>query len=178
MSLRMALLMFTVFPALLAAEVTDSSSSGFGITVKAELHASPTDVYRKFVQNIGDWWNSGHTWSGDAHNLTIDPKPMGCFCEKLPNGGGVKHMEVVNSMPGRMLVMRGELGPLQSMATSGSMTVQFQAMEGGTKMTLTYAVAGYAAKGMAAIAPNVDAVIQEQVTRFKSYVEKKDPAAK
>jgi hypothetical protein len=33
-------------------------------------------------------------------------------------------------------------------------------------------------RGLNAIAPKVDEVLNEQIARFKSYVEKKDPAAK
>ena len=172
------LLALTLFQTALHAGVADSSTSGFTIKITVDIQASATEVYRKFVQNIGDWWSSSHSWSGDAHNLTIDPKPMGCFCEKLPNGGGVKHMEVVTAMPGKLLVMKGELGPMQAMAAAGSMQVQFNAVEGGTKLVLSYAVAGYMPGGIGAIAPKVDEVLMEQVDRFKNYVEKKDPVAK
>jgi hypothetical protein len=54
-----------------------------------------------------------HTFSGDAHNLSIDDKATGCFCEKLASGGGVRHMEVVCADPGKKLVLSGALGPLQ-----------------------------------------------------------------
>ncbi len=167
-----------LMPCLSRAEVADSSSSGFTLKITVNIQAPPAEVSRKFVQNIGDWWSSSHTRSGDAHNLTIDAKPMGCFCEKLPNGGGVKHMEVVHTAPGKLLVMKGELGPMQTMATAGSMQVLFNAAEGGTKLVLAYAVAGYMQGGLNLIAPKVDEVLQEQVARFKNYVEKKDPAAK
>ena len=160
------------------AEVADSSSSGFTVKITANIQAPPEEVFRKFVHNVGDWWNSNHTWSGDAHNLTIDAKPMGCFCEKLPNGGGVRHMEVIYTSPGKALVMKGELGPMQVMAAAGSMQVQFNAAEGGTKLVVGYAVAGYFQGGLNTIAPKVDEVLIEQVARFKNYVEKKDPAAK
>ena len=171
-------LALTLLQAVLHAGVADSSTSGFTIKITTDIQAPPTEVYRKFVQNIGDWWNSAHSWSGDAHNLTIDPKPMGCFCEKLPNGGGVKHMEVVTAMPGKLLVMKGELGPMQAMAAAGSMQVQFNAVDGGTKLVLVYAVAGYTEGGMGAIAPKVDGMLQDQLTRFKSYIENKTPVAK
>ena len=165
-------------PCLCIAEVADSSSSGFTLKITANIQAPPEEVFRKFVQNVGDWWSSDHTWSGNAHNLTIDAKPMGCFCEKLPNGGGVRHMEVVFTMPGKTLVMKGELGPMQVMAAAGSMQVQFNAADGGTKLVLGYAVAGYMQGGLNAIAPKVDEVLQAQISRFKSFVEKKDPSAK
>ena len=43
-----------------------------------------------------------------------------CFCEALPNQGGVRHMEVVRFAPGKALVLVGALGPLRSLAVTGS----------------------------------------------------------
>jgi uncharacterized membrane protein len=103
---------------------------------------------------------------------------MGCWCEKLPNGGGVRHMQVVNVMPGKMLVMTGGLGPLQSMAATGSMSFRLSPASGGTKLDITYAVTGYLAAGMNTLAAPVDHVLTEQFTRFKSYVEAGRPAPK
>jgi hypothetical protein len=40
------------------------------------------------------------------------------------NQGGVRHMQVVYVDPGKTLRMIGGLGPLQSMAATGSMTVR------------------------------------------------------
>jgi hypothetical protein len=54
-----------------------------------------------------DWWNPTHTFSSDAHNLSIDDKAMGCFCEKLASGGSVHHLEVVYADPGQKLVFSG-----------------------------------------------------------------------
>src|SRR5713226_4851354 len=98
------------------ADVVDSAPNGFTIKVTLQIQAPPKDVYRQLIHNVGDWWSSAHTFSGDAHNLSIEEKPMGCFCEKLPNEGSVRHMEVVYLAPGKALVLSGALGPLQSLA--------------------------------------------------------------
>jgi hypothetical protein len=53
-------------------------------------------VYQR--PNLGDWW-SDHTFSGDAHNLTIDDKPMGTngyeggsdLCGGRVSGGGAEY---------------------------------------------------------------------------------------
>ncbi|MEO8052647.1 MAG: hypothetical protein ABI833_19745, partial [Acidobacteriota bacterium] len=100
-------------------------------------------MYRRLVHNVDDWWSPQHTFSGDAHNLTLEEKPMGCFCEMLPGQGGVRHMEVLRFAPGKELVLSGALGPLQSLAATGSMTIQLSASEAGTNLEVTYAVAGY-----------------------------------
>jgi hypothetical protein len=87
-------------------------------------------------------------------------------------------MEVVNAMPGKALVMLGGLGPLQSLATAGSLTVAFSAAEGGTKLEATYAVNGYVAGGMAKWAAPVDGVIGEQMTRLRNFIEKRPLTSK
>ena len=119
-----------------------------------------------------------HTFSGDSHNLSIDDKPMGCFCEKLPRGGGVRHMEVVNVAPGKTLVLTGALGPLQSMAATGNLTIQLAPAGDGTKVGVVYAVTGYLPAGMNTLAPIVDSVLAEQFTRLKSLIENGKAAPK
>ena len=50
--------------------------------------------------------------------------------------------------------------------------------EGGTKLEVTYAVAGYLPAGMNTWAAPVDGVLEEQFTRLKNYVETGDPVHK
>jgi uncharacterized protein YndB with AHSA1/START domain len=156
----------------LPAAVADSAANGFTIKTTLTLDAAPDEVYRRLVHNIADWWESAHTWSGDARNLTIEDRPAGCFCEKLPNGGGVRHMEVVFAAPGKQLIMQGGLGPLQSMAATGSMTFQLTAApNSATKLELTYAITGYSPAGMNTLAAPVDQVLTIQLTRLKNLFE-------
>jgi hypothetical protein len=157
-------------PSLATPEVADSSANGFTVKSMFTISASPDEVYRRLI-NVGDWWDSAHSFSGDSRNLSIEEKPMGCFCERLLSRGGVRHMEVVFLAPGKRLVMTGALGPLQSMAAAGNMTIQFSPADGGTKLDVTYAVAGYTPKGMNTLAAPVDSVLTQQFTRLKAYVE-------
>lgn len=159
-----------------AAEIADSAANGFTYKLVLNLQAPPETVYQRLLA-VGNWWNSSHTYSGDAHNLSIDPKPMGCWCEKLPNGGGVRHMQVVMVMPGKMLVLTGGLGPLQSMAASGSMKISLAPANGSTQLQVTYSVTGYLPAGMNSLAMPVDGVLTEQFTRLKNYVETGSPGA-
>ena len=160
-----------------AAEVVDSAANGFTLKSTFLLKATPADVYQKFVHNIGDWWNPEHTFSGSAHNLSIDDRATGCFCEKLPDNGSVRHLEVVTAAPGKKLVLTGGLGPMQPLAVAGAMTILFSPADGGTKIEMTYAVSGYLANGMNAWAAPADGMLKEQFTRFKNYVEHGDPVA-
>jgi uncharacterized protein YndB with AHSA1/START domain len=159
------------------AEVLDSSANGFTTKTTLSIQASPDAVYRA-VLHIGDWWNSQHTFSGDAHNLSIEEKAGGCFCEKLPNNGSARHMQVVLLAPGKTIGLTGGLGPLQSIAATGSMQIQLSPAEGGTKLEVTYAVAGYLPAGMNTWAAPVGSVLAEQFTRLKNFIEHGDPAPK
>ena len=157
-----------------SAEIADSAANGFTYKLVLNLQAPPETVYQRLLL-VGNWWSSSHTFSGDAHNMILDAKPMGCWCEKLPNGGGVRHMQVVMAMPGKMLVMTGGLGPLQSMAATGSMKFALAPANGGTQMQVTYSVTGYLPAGMNSLAAPVDGVLTEQFTRLKNYVETGNP---
>jgi len=165
-------------PCLAIAEVADSSANGFTVKVTLNIRASPDDVYRRLIHNVGDWWDSSHTFSGDSHNLTIEEKTMGCFCEKLARQGGVRHMEVAYLDPGKTLVLLGALGPLQTLAATGSMSIQFTPMEGGTKLQVVYAVTGYVPAGMNTWAAPVDTVLNLQFNRLKNYAESGDAQTK
>ena len=158
------------------AEVADSSTNGFTVKTSVTIQASQAEVYRRLIHNVGDWWNSQHTFSGDARNLTIEEKPVGCFCETLPGQGAVRHMEVLRFVQGKTLVLSGAIGPLQSLAAAATMTIQLSPGDTGTTVGVTYAVAGYLPDGMNTWAAPVDSVITEQFARFKNYVEHGTPA--
>jgi len=164
-------------PAWLAAEVLDSSASGFTVKETLTVQGAPKDVYAKLLR-IGDWWSPDHTFSHDSHNLSLEAKAGGCFCEKMPDGGGVKHLEVVRVAPGSTLVLRGAMGPMQTMAVEGSMEIELTPAGGATKLEVTYTVGGYSAKGLTTLAGVVDRVTLDQFTRLKNLVEHGDPAAK
>jgi len=157
-------------PAWAVAEVRDASANGFTVTVALTIHATPTEVYHRLVYNVGKWWNPEHTYSHNAHNLIIEEKAMGCFCEKLPHGM-VRHMEVVYFDPGKSLGLTGALGPLQLIAAGGNRRVDLTPAPEGTKLDVTYAVFGYLPKGMTTWAAPVDSVLTEQFTRLKAYLE-------
>jgi hypothetical protein len=159
------------------AEIADSAAAGFTVKITASIHASPGEVYSRIV-HVGEWWSSQHTYSGDARNLSIEDRAMGCFCEKLPTGGTVQHMQVVLARPGKMLRMYGGLGPLQGIAAAGPMTFELKPEQGGTRLEFSYSVSGYGPQGLASWAAPVNDVLSTQITRLKNYVETGTPSAK
>lgn len=165
----LASLALAVQPA--AAEVLDSSPSGFTVRTTVQIAAPAVAVYDALTGAVGKWWDEAHTWSGRASNLTIDARPGGCFCEHLP-GGGVQHMTVIFADRGKTLRMNGGLGPLQSMAVAGVLTFALTEQGGRTTLEATYAVLAYAKEDLALLAPMVDKVIGGQVVRLRAYVER------
>jgi uncharacterized protein YndB with AHSA1/START domain len=155
------------------ASVTTVSPNGFVVTLDATVAANRDRVYRALVGDVGAWWSSEHTFSGDSRNLSMDARPGGCLCERLPGGGGVEHLRVVFARPGELLRLSGALGPLQPSAVTGTMTWTLTASNDSTRVTLTYAVGGFREGGFADIAPAVDAVLSDQLNRLKAFVEKR-----
>jgi uncharacterized protein YndB with AHSA1/START domain len=95
------------------------------------------------------------------------------MCEALPNDGSVQHGTVVNVVPGQMVRLSAALGPLQQMGVSGSLTWQFERTAAAeTRVTLTYAVGGYAPGGLDKLADVVDMVITRQLNRLAQHARK------
>ena len=180
MSKRPAPVRFLVLAALaalpfgLTGEVLDLGDNGFTVKQTVTVGGDAAHAYAALV-DVGKWWDPAHTWSGDAANLTIDPKAQGCWCEKLPPAGSVRHMTVVFASPGKMLRFEGGLGPLQSMAVAGVMTWTFQPAEKGTTVEVTYVVGGYNPGGFKNLAPGVDGVLHAQLERYRKFTDTGKP---
>ena len=166
---RMAALILLFASAPAAAEVVSASPNGLEIRHTVDLTLQPDAAYRAFTA-VGAWWEPAHTYSGDANNLSLNPVPGGCFCERNPKaGGGVEHMRVAYVEPGKRIVLTGSLGPLLYEATTGVMDVQLKSTATGTHLTLNYKVAGFAKGGADKLAPIVDQVLGTQVSRLRAY---------
>ena len=151
-----------------SAEVLSSSANGFEVREMVNLNVPPAAAFAAFGR-VGSWWNGQHSFSGKAANLSLVLQPGGCFCERLPNGGGAQHLRVAFLDPGKRVVLTGSLGPLLFLATTGVMDVTFQPSGSGTRLVLDYRAAGFFNGGADKIAPAVDGVLGEQVTRLKAY---------
>jgi uncharacterized protein YndB with AHSA1/START domain len=150
------------------AEVRDIRENGFTIEATVMADASPATVYRQLVKVAG-WWDPKHTWSGSARNLKLSPQAGGCFCEKLADGGSVQHARVIFAQPGKLLRLEGALGPLQDMAVSGVLSFNLAPDGPGTRIQMTYRVAGILSMESAKLAPLVDQVMGIQLGRLRSF---------
>jgi uncharacterized protein YndB with AHSA1/START domain len=153
-----------------SAEVVDASATGFSIKVNSEVNATPSTVFRLLSEQIGRWWDSAHTFSGSAANMTIEPRVGGCFCERLKNGA-VQHMIVTRIDAPKVLVLHGGLGPLGSMGVVGALEWDLEERSGRTQLQVVYNVGGYIKGDFTQLAPLVDGVLTNQVKRLKAVSE-------
>ena len=153
-----------------AAEVVDSQPDGFTIRETATIAGPPAKVWATLIKPAA-WWSSDHTYSHDARNLTLDARAGGAWLETLPSGGSVRHMVVVYIDPPGALRLEGALGPLQAMGGGGHLTVSLKQRGDATDVTLTYDFGGHTPGGLQAMAPAVDGVLGEQLTRLKAAAE-------
>ena len=167
--------MFAVAALGASASVVQVTPNGFLVRHEATMNAPPAKVYESLIDRVGSWWNSDHTYSHDARNLSIEARPGGCFCERLRGGGGIEHMRVVYVAPGELIRMAGALGPFQQSGLAGSLTWKLASAPGGTNLTLTYSIGGYMEGGFEKLAPAADGMLGEQLQRLKLFVETGSP---
>jgi uncharacterized protein YndB with AHSA1/START domain len=158
------------------AEVIDAAPAGFSLVQEVTISAPRPEAWRAAVEDVGQWWSSDHTISGDATQMSIDAQPQGCFCEAIGEHAGVVHLTVTFVNPDVLLRLTGGLGPLGLLGVDGNMTWEFFDAEEGTTVRFSYAVGGYRPGGLDEMAGPVDAVIGEALRRLKAYVETGDPA--
>lgn len=158
------------------AEVTNTADNGFTVQHQAVIAADAEAVWKAMVAP-SRYWNGDHSWTGDAENFYLVPQAGGCFCELIrttsgdnikSSEGSVQHMRVLYAHNNKMLRMSGALGPLQSEAVTGTLTMQLQPQGPSTMVRFTYKVGGYMELPVDQIAPAVDGVIGEQLARLSA----------
>lgn len=149
-------------PALASAEVITSAPDHFTLKLEAESERSPSEIWARLIEP-SDWWQSDHTYSGDASNLSLDPQAGGLWREDW-EGGSVWHGTVLQAQPDSSLVLSAPFGPLQGLAVTSVWTISLAPTEtGGTKITFDHVTNGTMASGLDAMAPAVDFVKQQAI---------------
>jgi uncharacterized protein YndB with AHSA1/START domain len=170
-------LLLAIVPGSAHAELKTAWSDGFVLVYNRRVDAAPEKVFAA-LPAVDRWWSSGHTWSGDASNLSLKAVAGGCFCEKWKDGEA-EHGRVVMVMRDQMLRLQAALGPLQGRAVTGILTFQLKPDEasGGkaTLLTLSYIVNGASASALDKSAAPVDNVLSEQFERLVRYVQTGKP---
>ena len=159
-----------------AAKVVSAAPHGFEVVETVNVAATPAQAYAALGQ-VGRWWNGEHSYSGDAANMRLEPRPGGCLCERMKDDGAIEHMRVVYAQPHQTLRLQGGLGPLQEEGAVGSLTWSIKPVAGGAELTQRYVVGGYIRSGAEKLAPLVDRVLAEQLTRLKRFLDTGDAGA-
>lgn len=167
--MRRLLLAATLLASLAHAETASVSSSGFVVTHRKELQATPRQAFEA-IGRVDRWWNASHTYSGDAARLSLELAAGGCFCERW-DGGSVMHAQVIGVGKDAYVRLLGGLGPLQELPVTGVLTFAVKAADGRTQLTVTYRVAGAVDGGLDKWAGPVDRVIGEQAGRLAAYAD-------
>lgn len=159
-------------PAGASAAVLQASPAGFTIEHRADIRATPAEVYAA-IGRIDRWWDPAHTYGGKASALRLELRPGGCFCESLP-GGGVEHLRVVHARPGATLLLTGALGPLAVDPVAATLRFAMSPVGGGaTRLVMTYRVAGPVENGADKMALPVDGMLGQQFTRLTNLFAKR-----
>src|SRR6185503_12202946 len=75
------------------ADVVTATPGSFELRASQTVPASPERAWNALVR-VGDWWNNEHTYSGNGHNMRLDLRPGGCWCERWRDGA-IEHGRVL-----------------------------------------------------------------------------------
>jgi uncharacterized protein YndB with AHSA1/START domain len=106
-----------------------------------------------------------HSYSGDAANLSLDPRAGGLWKEEW-DGGSVAHGTVLYVKPGEQLRLAAPFGPLQSMAVDVVWTITITPEGTGSKVVFDEVANGSGASNLDKIAGAVDSVKGEAINRL------------
>ncbi len=152
------------------ADVASAGPGAFLIQAETETSAPPEQTWRALTR-LNRWWSSDHTYSGDAARMSVDIRAGGCWCERW-DGQSVEHGRVILVMARdgvRTLRFDAALGPLQELGVSGVLTFTLTPHASGTKVQMSYRVAGDPTLGLDQVAPLVDMVLMEQFGRLVRF---------
>lgn len=137
-------------------------------TLKQEgVSKLPPNALWKRLTTPADWWHPDHTYSGDAAKLSVDPQAGGLWREDWA-GSSVTHGQVLLAKENEQLRLDAPFGPLQELGVSVVWTITLAPDEqsGGTKVTFSEVANGTSASKLDELAPAVDFVKTEAMTRL------------
>lgn len=148
-----------------SAEVLTSGPDHYELRHEAHSSLAP-DVLWDRLTRPEDWWHPDHTYSGDARNLSLDAQAGGLWREDW-DGGSVAHGAVLLVKEGEQLRLDAPFGPLQALGVSVVWTITLTPLEGGkTRVVFEERASGTDASGLNALAPAVDFVKQQAISRL------------
>lgn len=160
----------------LHARVAQSAPDSFVSTSEAVLPLPPDQVWLALL-NWSAWWDPAHSYSGAAGTLDLQAEAGGALQERWA-GGSVRHAVVLSAMPPALLRLAGGFGPLQALPVNAVLDFSLKAQGNGTRITMTYRVAGSAMARLDTLAAPVDAVMSAGFARLVRFANTGDPAAR
>ncbi len=155
-------------PGMASADIVSSSPSHYELSLQMRSSLSPEEMWARLIQPA-EWWSPNHTYSGDAANLSLDPRAGGLWREDW-TGGSVTHGDVLLVIEGEQLRLNAPFGPLQGMGVNVVWTITVgEGPAGGSVVTFDEVATGGPASRLDEIAPAVDAVKAEALQRLTLY---------
>lgn len=147
------------------ADVAASAPDGFTLRNTVLIAKPPSQVWSALVA-WDRWWSPAHSYSGKAPRL--DARAGGALAESWP-GGSVAHAYVLNAQPDKLLRMQGGFGPLQTLPVVAILSFALVAEGAGTRLTMTYSVAGPTSAKLDGLAPIIDGVMSNGFDRLNRF---------
>ena len=148
------------------AEIISASDTHFVLRHEATDARSAEDLWERLI-NPASWWHPDHTYSGDAANLSLDPRAGGLWRESW-DGGSVAHGEVLLVETGKMLRMNAPFGPLQGVGAYTIWTITITPDGDASRVVFDEVSTAPAGTGMDELAEAVDFVKTEAISRLVS----------
>ena len=147
--------------------VIKSAPDGFVSDSSAVIGVKPARMWRALT-NWSNWWDKAHSYSGKAEAIHLDPRGGGLLLERWDKNS-VQHAVVLSAVAPSSLRMSGGFGPLQALPVNAILDFSLRGEGSGTRLTMTYRVAGTAANNLDTLAVPVDSVMSEGFSRLLNY---------
>ena len=147
------------------AEIVSAAPDHYKLRHEATSSLAPDKLWERLIQPE-TWWADAHTYSGSARHLSLQDFAGGYWREDWDQNG-VIHGTVLTVLDGEMLRLDAPFGPLQGMGVTVVWTITLEATDdGGTKVVFDEVANGSSESALDQIAPAVDFVKQEAITRL------------
>ena len=160
-------LLLTMLAGPAQAAVVKSASDGFVSESSAVIGVRPARVWRALTE-WSKWWDKAHSYSGKSGAIQLDPRGGGLLLERWDKNS-VQHAVVLTAVAPSSLRLSGGFGPLQSLPVNAILEFTLRGEGTGTRLTMTYRVAGTAASNLDMLAVPVDSVMNEGFSRLLNY---------
>ena len=147
--------------------VIKSAPDGFVSDSSAVIGVKPARMWRALT-NWSNWWDKAHSYSGKAEAIHLDPRGGGLLLERWDKNS-VQHAVVLSAVAPSSLRMSGGFGQLQALPVNAILDFSLRGEGSGTRLTMTYRVAGTAANNLDTLAVPVDSVMSEGFSRLLNY---------